>query len=527
MFDLLIKNALIIDGGGQLGWSGDLAVQDGRIAALEPRIEAQAAQTIEAKGQALCPGFIDPHSHWDSVYLQPGQAEGKLRQGVMLDLVGNCGESLAPASPESARELKQLFGSQAGQVAERSFADYTAQVDDAAPGLNVMSHVGHGTLRVMAMGHKAGPPDEREMGLMKKELARALEQGAAGMSTGLYYTPSGYAQADELRELMQVVADKGGFHASHIRNEAEGIKQALEEVIEPGLACGAPTHISHLKMAGRENWSKCDQMIEVLERGRQKGLDLTCDVYPYDRSSTTILSLIPPWAREGGIAGLLKRLGSPGQREAIREQMRHGAPGWESSLRNAGFEGITISSVHSGQRKDLEGVTLAKAAEQAGRDPFDYTLDLVVEQSGAINVICSSMCEENVAQLIKLPFAMIGSDGSPSQGRAHPRTYGAFPRVIRRFVRELGILSLEEAVAKMSGMTAARLNLKDRGLLKKGMRADMLIFDPQTFSDQATFENPKTYATGLQWLFIEGGPVITPEGMGHNAPGGFVPAPGQ
>ncbi len=524
MFDLLIQKALIVDGSGAPGYTGDLAVKDGKIAAVEPVIQAQAGQYIQAGGQVLCPGFIDPHSHWDATHLESAHAEVKLRQGVCLDLVGNCGESLAPCSAESLKDLCQQFPEAAHLIRERDFARYAKELNQAQPGVRVMSHVGHGTLRMLAMGQQAGPPGSDQMERMQRELAKALEQGAAGLSTGLYYTPSGYAERPELEALMAVVAQKERFHASHIRNEAEGIFQALKEVIEVGLATGATTHVSHLKLAGRANWRKTDRVIEVFEKARAKGLDLTCDVYPYDRSCTTILSLVPPWAREGGAAALVDRIKDTQQRECIREQMIHGAPGWESNVKNAGFDGIVISSVHSGQRPNIEGQTIARIADDARQAPEDAALDLIQQECGAVSIICSSMNEADVSEFIKLPFAMIGSDGFLSRGKTHPRAYGAFPRVIRRFVRELKVLSLEKAIAKMTGMTANRLKLTDCGLLHKGRRADLVLFDLDHFGDQATFENPRQFATGLTMVFMEGKPVWTAEGTLKPINGGFVAA---
>jgi N-acyl-D-amino-acid deacylase len=497
--------------------------KDGKIAAIDSSIEAEAARIVDAQGSVLCPGFIDPHSHWDAAHLEGTHAIGKLRQGVVLDLVGNCGESLAPTNRKSAEELLQLFPRAKGWIKPGGFDWYTKALDEISPGLGVMSHVGHATLRIMAMGQKAGPPSPDQMKLMETELEKALDQGAAGLTTGLYYTPSGYAGDEELRNLLKVVAKKGRFHASHIRNEGNLNISALDEVIQPGLETGAATHISHLKMAGRKNWGRADEVIKKLTSARKAGLDLTCDMYPYQRSCTGLLALLPPYTREGGVEALKERLSRPAERERIKAELL-GGDDWESTVENAGFEGITISSVYGDQSEMLLGKTLAQAAEEAGKAPADLVLDLVNSHDGAISIICSSMCEKNVAEFIKLPFVMIGSDGSPSQGMGHPRAYGAFPRVIRRFVRELKVLSLEEAIAKMSGMTAARLGFTDRGLLKKGCRADLLVFDPMSFGDRASFEKPKTYPEGLDWVFLEGTPVWTPDGAGEKYPGGFVPA---
>lgn len=522
MFDLIIQQPLLIDGTGNSGWTGDLAIKDGKIAAIEPAIEAKALQYINGEGLVLCPGFIDPHSHWDATHLQGRYGDIKIRQGICLDVVGNCGESLAPCNSQNHNEIKQLFPDSHDQVATRGFGQYGIEIDAAKPGLRVMSHIGHGTLRLLAMGYSAGSPDHGQLSLMKEELALALDQGAVGLSTGLYYTPSGFADTSELQALMKVVAQKGGFHASHIRNEAGGILHALEEVITVGLTTGAATHISHLKLAGRDNWNKTDRVIELLEKARSQGLDLTCDVYPYHHSCTTLLSLIPPWALEGGVDHFCERINDIRQKEQIRDQIRNGYQGWESGVQNCGFNGITISSVHSGNRQDLVGTSLAEAADKAAMFPEDYIIDLLKKESGAVSIICASMDEKVVAEFIRLPFAVIGSDGALSQGKPHPRAFGAFPRVIRRFVRELKVLRLEEAIAKMTYRTALRLGIDDCGILSKGLRADLVLFHPETFGDTATYDNPRLPPRGIHRVFVEGRQAWPPQ---QDVQGCFCAAP--
>ncbi|WP_163339544.1 amidohydrolase family protein [Desulfopila sp. IMCC35008] len=525
MFDLIIQQAFLIDGTGKPGWTGDLAITNGKIAGLEPSINAEAARYINGKGLTLCPGFLDPHSHWDATHLHGKHGEIKLRQGVCLDVVGNCGESLTPCTIDNCGDIEQFFPGPDNRIIPRSFSQYCTELDAAQPGLRVMSHIGHGTLRLLAMGYSAEPPDHKQLTRMKEELRLALDQGAAGLSTGLYYTPSGFADSNELQALMEVVVLKEGFHASHIRNEASGILEALKEVITVGLKTGVATHISHLKLAGRNNWDKIDKVIETFETARNRGLDLTCDVYPYHHSCTSLLSLIPPWALEGGIDRFCERLNDIELKEQIRHQVRNGYPGWESGVQNSGFEGITISSVHSGKRQNLVGFSLAESADKAAMAPEDYVIDLIEKESGAVSIICASMDEEVVAEFIRLPFAVIGSDGALSQGKPHPRAFGAFPRVIRRFVRELKVLRLEEAIAKMTGKTAQRLGLDDCGRLSMGLRADLVLFNPETFGDTATYDTPCQPPVGIHHLFVEGKQAWPPTQGSKNVQGGFCPAP--
>lgn len=526
MFDLIIKGADIIDGDGGKRTRGDLAVRDDRIAAVDRYIDGEAARVMDGRGLVLTPGFIDLHVHTDVYLLTDPDGEIRVRQGVCLDVAGNCSESLAPASPAWSADMAARFGVGSCPAFGESFADYAAAVDRARPAMRVMSHVGHAALRVKAMGYAAGPPSPAALKRMKHDLEDALDAGAAGMSTGLYYPPSGFAQQPELAALARILASRDRLHASHIRNEAEDLLASLQEIADVGLASGAATHVSHLKAAGRRNWNKAEDVVAFFESARSRGLDLTCDVYPYHRSSTGLTSLIPPWAQEGGVPGLLARLERPAERDRIISQMRDGLPGWENNRHNAGFDGIGVAYAAAPQNKILEGRTLAAGAAAAGVDPYEFALDLIASDKGATAIIVESMNEETVARFIALPFAMIGSDGTPRSGLPHPRLYGAFPRVIRRFVRELKVLSLEEAVSKMTGMAARRLGLTDAGCIRKGFRADLTLFDPERFADTATFDAPRRHPEGLTAVVI-GGEVILENGeLTEARPGGFVRAGG-
>lgn len=524
MFDLIIKGADIIDGNGGDRRRGDLAVRAGRIAAVERSIDGETARVIDGRGQVLTPGFIDLHVHTDAYHLTDPDSAIRIRQGVCLDVAGNCGESPAPASQAWSAAVAAQFGIDPPAAFGQSFADYAAAVDRVRPAMRVMSHVGHTALRVRAMGYAAGPPSPEALQGMKRELEAALEAGAAGMSTGLYYPPSGFAQKAELAALARILASRNRLHVSHIRNEAEGLLASLEEIADIGLASGAASHVSHLKAAGRKNWNKADEVIAFFESARSRGLDLTCDVYPYHRSSTVLLSLIPPWAQEGGVPGLLARLERPAERDRIIGQMRDGLPGWENTLHNAGFDGIVVAYAAAPENKYLEGRTLTAGAEAAGADPYDFVLNLIASDKGATAIISESMSEETVARFIALPFAMIGSDGTPRDGTPHPRLYGTFPRVIRRFVRELNVLTLEEAVSKMTGLPAQRLGLTDAGLVRKGYRADLTMFDPERFADTATFENPRQFPEGLTAVLVGGEVVLEKSELTGARPGGFVRA---
>jgi len=525
MFDILIKHALVLDGSGRAGQNLDVALAGGRIAAVDRNIPTeQAGSMLEGRGLVLAPGFIDMHCHTDTYHIARPDGEIKVRQGVCLDVVGNCGESVAPARNDqrfqdpTRREFDEIC------PGVLTLADYAELLNAARPAIRVMSHVGHSALRIKVMGHSAASPDTAQMAALVRETEKAFDQGAAGLSTGLYYAPSGFAGDGELTALAQVAARYGRFHASHIRNEGAGLLDSLAEIIRVGRVTQAASHISHFKVAGRANWHQAETAVARIESARSQGLDITCDVYPYDRSCTTILSLIPPWAQEDGMPALAARLEDSQQRKRIVSQMAGGLPGWENSYQNAGFEGITISWVASPANADLMGLTLARAAELRGADPFEFVCDLILAEKGAVDIIVASMDEKLVGRFLALPYAMIGSDGSPNAGKPHPRVYGTFPRVIRRFVSELGIIPLETAIHKMTGLPAQRLGLKDQGLIRKGYRADLVLFDPGRFTDTATYSQPQAYPAGLCSVMINGEVMLTDETRTAARPGGFVGA---
>jgi dihydroorotase/N-acyl-D-amino-acid deacylase len=512
MFDLLIKGATIIDGTGAPSWIGDVAIKNGRFAALDHTIEADAHRLIPAGGYALAPGFIDIHCHSDSALFDNPQSEIKLKQGVTLDVLGNCGESLAPLDGESRALIRAASDSNIVSWAHpldwSTYSEYVRTIEKSGLSINVMGLVGHGTLRLAAMGHSDAAPSAEQMDHMKSLLARSLDEGAAGMSTGLIYAPGCFADTGELIELAKVVGRKGGFYASHIRNEAEGVIASLEEAIRIGREGQVPVHVSHLKVAGYNNWHLWKSVVEKLEKARADGIDITCDVYPYFHSCTTLLALLPPWSLEGGVPSLIRRVDDSQLRRRIIADISEGIPGWENMYHNSGWEKIVISSVQSAENKEMEGKSIAQNAAGRQVDPFSLIFDLIKAENGIISIISESMNEENMVRFITLPFAMVGSDGSPSQGRPHPRLYGTFPRVFRRIVRELGALSIEAAVHKMSGQTARRLGLQEAGTIKRGLKADAVIFDPLTFGDTATYDHPQSYPTGLLATIVNGEVVI-------------------
>ncbi len=528
MFDLLIKKATLIDGTGTSDMLVvDIGIEDGCITAMDASIQGEARQVIHAQGLVAAPGFIDIHSHGDVAVLEPLETEIKLRQGVTLEVLGNCGSSVAPFDKDSRDSvLGNLFsdiGLRERGVTWTSVDEYADQLKQNGLSINVMSLVGHATLRVAAMGMSAKAANAGQMGRMNQLLAQAMDDGACGMSTGLIYAPGCYANTEEVLELADVLHQKGGFYASHMRNEAGLILDAVDEVIQIGQAADIPVHISHLKVAGPTNRPLVDSVISRIETARQKGLDITCDVYPYYCSSTTLLALLPPWSLEGGTASLLHRLDDTSMRTRIIHEIQTGLPGWENMYHNAGWEKITIAAIQGSERKHYQGRTLGSLARDEGCDPFEWILDLIIAEKGRkITIISESMNEADVIRFLTLPFTMIGSDGLPGDGRPHPRLYGTFPRVIRRFVNELGVLTLPEAIHKMTGMTAGRLGLTDRGRLAVGCRADVILLDPGNVIDNATFDEPRQYPSGIETVIVDGEVIIHGGEHTGRTPGQFI-----
>jgi N-acyl-D-aspartate/D-glutamate deacylase len=526
MFDILIKKANIVDGTGAAGRQGDVGICSGRFDAVERSLDLPARRVIEAQGLVLAPGFIDMHSHSDMALLDDPRAEVKLRQGVTAEVVGNCGASLAPLEPDSRDLVVNDVISNPDQsrkpISWLSFGEYAAVLEASGLSIDVLGLVGHGTLRTTVMGFSPAAPDAGQLDHMKSLLSDALTDGACGLSTGLIYAPGCFAETRELIELAKVAGRQGKIYTSHMRNEAEGIFDALGETIRIGQEAAVPVHVSHLKLAGYRNWQLAEEVVETIETARRQGVDITCDVYPYFRSQTTMLALLPPWSLEGGVSALLSRLQAPENRDRIIGEMVDGLPGWENMFHNAGWDKIFVSAVKSTPNKAMEGQSVSRLAAESGQDSFQFVLSLIQAEQGAVSIVSESMREDNVARFLALPYAMVGSDGSPTAGKPHPRLYGTFPRIIRRFVRELAVLTLGEAVHKMTGLTAARLRLADLGRIQVGRRANAVLFDLQSLADTATFEQPRQYPRGVHQVIVSGEVVFDKDSHTGSTPGKFL-----
>ena len=515
MFNIVIKNGLIIDGTGNPWYKGDVALKDGRIEAIGEISSSKADVLIDASGLIVAPGFIDMHSHSDLTLIVNPKAESKVRQGVTTEVIGNCGSSSSPILPER----KELLKKRAGALAEKlkfdwsTFKEYKEKLREKGIAVNVAPLIGHGTLRMNVMGFENRPPTRDEMDEMKALLEDSLKDGAFGMSTGLIYTPGSYAKTEEIIELARVVAKYGGIYSSHIRSESDHLFEALEEAITIGKKAEVRVEISHMKAAGERNWGKMEKALKILEKARLNGVEVTCDFYPYTAGSTGLAACLPPWVHVGGLEEMLRRLQNSELRKKMREDILKGLPGWENLAGTAGWRNIVISSCEG--KREYEGFTVEELAEREGKDPFDLIFDLLVEENGNVGIILHMMREEDMNMVMKHHLSMVGTDGAClapygplGKGKPHPRNYGTFPRILGRYVRDRGLLSLQEAVRKMTSMPALKLGLRDRGLIREGFWGDIVIFDYNRIMDKATFQNPHQYPEGVEYVIVNGEIVI-------------------
>ncbi len=488
-YDLLIRGGTVIDGTGAPAAGADIAVREGRIAAVG-EAPAPAARVIEARGLTVAPGFIDVHAHDDATVIVGPNVDFKVMQGVTTDVVGNCGVGMAPAGGAFQAFFQAGVGNVLGPAPEitwRTFGEYMDAVEAARPALNVACLVPHGVVRFAAMGLELRPPEPHELATMREHVQEAMEAGAVGLSTGLIYPPGAFAQTPELVELAKAAAEVGGLYASHIRDEGSRLLDAVGEAIDVGRRAGLPVQISHFKAAGRDNWGRTKDSLRLTEQARAKGVDVTFDAYPYTAASTLL------WA------------------------VAHG-------MQTEDADTVMVAMVR--ERREYEGKTIAQIAEMLNLPVADALSRLLQEERGAVAIIFG-MDEGDVRRVLKHELCMIGSDGLPSEGgKPHPRLYGTFPRVLARYVREEGLLTLEEAVHKMTGLPARRFGLERRGELKEGWCADIVVFDPQAVADTATYEEPRQHPRGIEYVVVNG-QVVAEKGKQTKARPGWVLRRGQ
>jgi N-acyl-D-amino-acid deacylase len=529
MDDLLIRGGHVVDGSGAPGRDADVALREGRIVAVEPRSARPARRVIDARGHVVAPGLIDIHTHSDFTLPLNPRAESKIRQGVTLEVVGNCGFSAAPALPGRAAMLREYLASSAPWLdfRETGFADYVASFPPTA--VNVILQVGHNTLRLMTAGLDNRPLTAAELAQMERLLEEALAAGAWGLSSGLFTAPGNFAGPAEIHALARVLRRRGAAYSTHVRDEADHVFEAVREAIAVAEATGVHVQIAHLKLSGVDNWGGAARLLAEIEAARRSGLPVDCDAYPYDTATNPLRNLLPRWVMEGGIPAMLDRLRVRDVRTRLRDEIaRHGLtnfgriPSWDVVR-------VAISPHLPAQA----GRTLGDLARERGVDAIDAVADYLVADRGETRILITSMTDADVQLITRTPWVTVGSDGNAlaatgltGQGKPHPRYYGTHARVLGPCVRDLKLLTLETAVAKMTGAAARALGLPDRGLLRPGAWADVVVFDPARIADRSTYEDPHRYAVGVATVVVNG--VVVVDGGDHTGalPGRILRRPG-
>lgn len=542
MYSLLIKNGKVVDGTGNPWFPSDIAIKGEKIVRMGHITEEESEKTIDAKDLVVCPGFVDLHSHADLVLasdMQLRQLEGRLRQGVTTEIIGNCGISVSPVSQSSKALMKTFTEWMAPEDLPwdwESMADYMSLLKERGVPVNVGALTGHGAVRAIAMGFRSGRPSGEEMEVMERYLAETLEQGSFGMSLGLIYAPGMYADTKELIELASVVTKYDGLVTCHVRGSSETNLFAERELIRIGDGSGCRVHRSHNEAVGEEHWDKIEKSLEMEEEARSRGVDIAYDMFPYTAAMTMMLAIYPPWALEGGGAEFLKRLQDSETRRQIEEDIEEMVPGWptwregswpHNIVEATGWKNIYIGYIASEKNKKYEGLNLEELGKKLGKSPFDAISDLLIEEEGAISQLIFGVSgdRETDAPLRQLITHRLGGFATDAidigKGIPHPASYGTYPRILGKYVREEKLLPLEEAVRKMTSFPANRLKLKERGLIREGFFADLVIFDEERIIDRATYEQPRQFPEGIEYVMVNG-QILLEKGEFHRAKAGKV-----
>ncbi len=524
MFSLLIRHAVILDGTGKQEYKADVGLEDDTIAAIDADLPGSAGEILDAEGLVLAPGFIDIHTHTDTSIFRYPFAQSKIFQGVTTEVTGNCGISLFPVNDGSRSLLQGDLRMHGASLPPdglnwTDFSQYADRVDKEGIGPNLAPLVGHGALRMAVMGVDNRPPSPRELGDMAELLGSLLTQGAWGMSTGLIYPPGIFAGTDELIALAKVLAEHGALYSSHIRGEASTLLRAVDEAIRIGREAGVKVEVSHLKAIGRPNWGLGQKALEIIKQARSSGIDIAADQYPYDATATTLAVLVPEWAHAGGVSELLGRLKDPSLRSRLLREI-------ESKIdERGGPDRVQITSLGSPKNALVSGHTLSWLAGEWNTSPPEAAIRILSEEDAAVGAVYFSLSEDDLNAIMSSDIISVGSDGHglDPEGEAgqstHPRSYGTFPRVLGRFARDKRILPLSTAVYKMTGLPAGRLGLRDRGMIKPGLAADVVLFNPETITDKAEFHQPHQYPEGIKGVWIAGQPVVMDGRLTGRRPG--------
>lgn len=522
MLDTVIKGALVADGAGGELFRADVGLRDGRIARIGTDL-GEGEREVDGRGKVLCPGFIDMHTHMDLELLRDKKPDAKIRQGVTTDLLGQDGLGTAPVSPRNKAALKDLLSGLNGVLEDEkwtwgSFGEYLAALEKWGLPNNAATLVSQGPVRIEAMGMDERPPTEEELAVQRSLVREAMEEGAFGLSSGLIYPPCPFADRDELAEINKEVAAFDGIFVVHQRDEGYHLSRSFDEVCEVSRRSGARLHVSHLQAYGKVNWPIMDEVLAKADRFLDEGGQVTWDRYPYLAGCTTLTAVLPPWTFNEGTEALIKNLTKPDYRKKIHEEFAKGLDVWHNRQISVGWDNIIVTAVRLDHNRWTEGLSCQAIADRQGKDPVDAVCDLLAEERLAVTMISFYGSEEVLEKVLTHPRATVGSDGIYG-GRPHPRLYGTYPRYLRRYVREKKVFSLEEALRRITSFPASILGLIDRGTVKEGYWADLVLFDPHTIGDRATYEEPELYPEGISSVFVNGVEVVNQQGTTGELPG--------
>jgi N-acyl-D-amino-acid deacylase len=525
-FDIVITHGHIIDGTGSPWYSGDIGIRDGRIAAIGDLARASRKRTIDAQGKVVAPGFIDMLGQSELTILVDPRLPSKIYQGITTEITGE-GGSAAPLNDSIIQNDKPGFAHYNITPDWRTFREYFARLEKQGMGINLASYVGATQVRRMVLGDADVQPNAEQLDRMKALVRDAMHDGAVGVSTSLEYAPAPYAKTEEIIALAAEAAPYGGIYATHMRSEGDSVMESIDETVRIGREAHIPVEIWHLKVAGKTNWGKMPEVVARINAARAAGADIAADTYAYPAWSNSLSAFIPPWAHDGGDAKLIERLKDPAMRARIRKDLLTPAKDWDNEWDEIpGPEAVLVCAVQNPKLLPLQGKTLKEIAQEQNKDPMDALFDLLIEDKAFTEIAAFGMSEPDVALALQQPWVSVDNDSSGTSPEGllgkehpHPRAYGTFPRVLRKYVREEKKLTLEDAIRKFSALPAQRMRLTDRGVLKSGIWADVVIFDPNTIRDLATFEKPNQLSEGMQYVLVNGVPVIDDGKMTGQLPG--------
>jgi len=532
-YDLIIRNGHIIDGTGSPWYSGDIGIRNGRIAAIGFLGPAAAKRTIDAHGMVVAPGFIDMLGQSEITILVNPHLPSKIFQGVTTEITGE-GSSAAPLNDAIIKADRVSYDHYKINPDWRTLRQYFAHLEKQGMGINLATYVGATQVRRMVLGDNKVQPTPAQLDQMKALVRDAMHDGAVGVSTSLQYAPAPYATTEELIALASEASKFGGIYATHMRSEGSAITAAIDEAVRIGREAHIPVEIWHLKAAGKPQWGWMPQIVAQIEKARASGVDVGANTYAYPAWFNSFSAFIPPWAHDGGDTKLVERLKDPAMRARIRKEMETPSDDWDNEWQEiSGPEAILISVVQNPQLLPLQGKSIAEIAKLWNKDAFDTIFDLLIQDNAFTQVAVFGMSEPDVALALQQPWVSVDNDsqgtapdGLLGQEHPHPRAYGTFPRILRKYVREEKKLRLEDAIRKFSALPAERMRLDDRGVLKAGMWADVVVFDPATITDRATFENPNQLSVGMQYVLVNGVPVIDGGKATNSLPGKVLRGPG-